>query len=225
MEFHAVLSRMAVRLANLVKDRQHVNLDSKLLEQFMKVMQSSPMYGNGDPKAMENYMSIATNIDDIMSMAHNVAAPPRRRGTNTSNTGGYRSESRVREDSALMEGLRGMHLVDRHTEARDRSPARRNQSPTRREYSPVRRDQSPVRRNQPPARRDQSPVRREYSPVRREYSPVRRDHSPARRSDQHVSEYSSRASRRATTSGSPQHSSSSGRRSTLQFSGSRRYDD
>jgi hypothetical protein len=113
MEFHSVLTRMAIRLACLVKDRQHVNLDSKLLEQFMMVMKSSPMYGNGDPKAMENYMSIAEKVDDIMSRAQNVIAPPRqRRGTNASGNAGYRSQSRTHEEDALMEGLRGMQLVD-----------------------------------------------------------------------------------------------------------------
>lgn len=278
MELHAVLSRMAVRLAQLVIDRFHVNLDTKLLEQFMKVMHSSPMYGNGDPKAMENYMSIAGKVDEIVSVAPGVAAPPRRRGTIVGNNGGYQSESRARDEmDSLKEGLRGMHLMNRQD--RDRSPVRqeRGQSPVRSEYSPERRGQSPVRRdqslvtrnqspvrrsrNESPVRRDYSefspvhrnespvrrqhnesparqysPVRREHSPVRRDYSPVRREHSPVRRemrdhSPRYVSEHSSRASHRATTSGSPMHSSSSGRRSTLQFSGSstgrsgRRYDD
>lgn len=174
MELHATLSRMAVRLAQLVTERYHVNLDTKLLEQFMKVMHSSPMYGNGDPKAMENYMSIAAKVDEVVSAAPGVAAPPRRRGTMLSNNGGYRSESQARDES-LREGLRGMHLEDRQDH--DHSPVRRE-----REQSPVRRGYSSERRNQSPVRRDQSPVRRDQSPVRREQSLVTRDHSPVRRS-------------------------------------------
>jgi hypothetical protein len=205
MEFHAVLGRMAVRLANLVKDRQHVHLDSKLLEQFMKVLQSSPMYGNGDEKSMEMYMSIAAKVDDITAMAQNLAAPPptRRRDTNASNNGGYISQ-RPREDNN--EGSRGMHMVDRRTcnsspMRRAQSPERHEQYSTHRDESPVRqhygrRDESPTRqhqgqRNESPirqssSRRDESPVRqyqgrRNESPIRRDQSPVRREYSPVRR--------------------------------------------
>ncbi|KAE9988560.1 hypothetical protein EG328_009693 [Venturia inaequalis] len=210
VELHALLSRMAVRLAQQVVERSHINLDTKLLEQFMKVMHSSPMYGNGDPRALENYMSIATKVDDIVSVAPGVAAPPRRRSTLVVNNGGHRSESRARDES-LKEGLRVMHIVDRQNrdrspvrqerdrssvrqerdrssvrQERDRSPVRqeRDRSPVRQERnrSPVRRDYSPERRDQPPVRRDHSPVRREQSPVRREQAMVVRDHSPVRRS-------------------------------------------
>ncbi|TLD23565.1 hypothetical protein E2P81_ATG08909 [Venturia nashicola] len=310
MEFHNALKRMAVCLARHVVERSHINLDTKLLEQFMKAMHSSPMYGNGDPKALENYMTIATKVDEIVSAAPGVAAPPLRRGTLVGNNdGGHRSESRARDES-LKEGLRSMQIADQQT--RDRSPVRswRNQSPTRRDYSPERRGQSPVRREFSPVRREPSPARREQAPVFRERSPVRRgrnespvhrqespvrrdwsDYSPsavrrddspvrhqrqespvrlyttparrkhsparrgywsapnaprawspvrrelspifsegshggvpvrdsslARRSEQYASEHSSRASNRATNSGSPMYSSSSGRRSALQFS-------
>jgi hypothetical protein len=205
MEFHAVLGRMAVRLANLVKDRQHVHLDSKLLEQFMKVLQSSPMYGNGDEKSMEMYMSIAAKVDEVTAMAQNLAAPPptRRRDTNASNNGGYISQCSHEDNN---EGSRGMHMVDRRT--RNSSPMRRAPSPERHEQYSTRRDESPIRqryghrdesptrqhqgqRDESPvrqysSRRDESPVRqyqgrRNESPIRRDQSPVRREYSPVRR--------------------------------------------
>lgn len=106
----------------------------------------------------------------------------------------------------------------------------RQESPVR-DYTPARRDYSADRREY---RRDYSPARRNHSPVRREETPRGvpvRDRSPARRYEQYGSEHSSHASNRATTSGSPVYSSSSGRRSTIQFTGSstgrsgRRYDD
>jgi hypothetical protein len=69
MALHKLLHRMAVRLANLVKDQRHTTLDTKLLTQFMITLRSCPMYRYdlNDPRAYENYMSIAEVVDKVMA--------------------------------------------------------------------------------------------------------------------------------------------------------------
>jgi hypothetical protein len=74
---------MALRLANQVKDGQHVQLSSKLLTQFMTTIKCCGMYAVGDPRAVENYMRIAEGVDYVMSKVAN-----HRRATLMS-TGGY----------------------------------------------------------------------------------------------------------------------------------------
>ncbi|KAF2417998.1 hypothetical protein EJ08DRAFT_666346 [Tothia fuscella] len=70
---HKVLHRMAVRLANLVKDQQHVNLDAKLLIQFMITLRSTPMYAydKNDLSSSEKYMEIARVVDKVMADGFN----------------------------------------------------------------------------------------------------------------------------------------------------------
>jgi hypothetical protein len=58
---------MALRLANLVKEGQHLQLNSKLLTQFMTTIKCCGMYAVGDPRAVENFMKIAEGVDYVMS--------------------------------------------------------------------------------------------------------------------------------------------------------------
>jgi hypothetical protein len=62
---------MALRLANLVKEGQHMQLNSKLLTQFMTTIKCCGMYAVGDPRAVENYMKIAEGVDSVMSKVAN----------------------------------------------------------------------------------------------------------------------------------------------------------
>jgi hypothetical protein len=59
---------MAIRLAHLVKEGYHVQLDSKLLTQFMTTIKTCGMYAvPGDPRGVEMYMNIAERVDYAMS--------------------------------------------------------------------------------------------------------------------------------------------------------------